>query len=197
MKIIIVASKADNILFDQNQNYIGVDHGVEILQRQGINPVFVVGDFDSLENKDSIKGINAKILPERKDVTDTHSALEWAIDNGYDDIDIYGATGGRLDHFMAAMCLLEKYQDYNIRIIDEQNEIRLLKKGKHLIEKNEYKYFSLFALKECLVTIKGAKYNLDNYFLKREDPLCVSNEVDTSVELIIDNSIYFIFSKEK
>lgn len=197
MKIIIVASKADNILFDHNQNYIGVDHGVEILQRQGINPVFVVGDFDSLEDEDCIKGIDAKILPERKDVTDTHSALEWAINNGYDEIDIYGATGGRLDHFMAAMCLLEKYANYQIRLLDEQNEIKLLRKGKHIIEKSQYKYFSLFAIDKCFVTIKGSKYNLDNYFLERQDPLCVSNEVESTVELTIDNSIYFILSKEK
>ena len=36
--------------------------------------------------------------------TDTHAAIEYAISKGYDEIELYGVTGGRLDHFFAVMC---------------------------------------------------------------------------------------------
>mgnify|MGYP000210964258 CR=1 FL=1 len=65
----------------------------------------------------SPENLNIQILPERKDVTDTHAAIEYAISKGYDEIELYGVTGGRLDHFFAVMCLPEKYQaDVNFKL---------------------------------------------------------------------------------
>ena len=117
MKIALCATHLEKMILPQDREYIGVDHGVEELLKQGITPKFAIGDFDSL---------NIQILPERKDVTDTHAAIEYAISKGYDEIELYGVTGGRLDHFFAVMCLLEKYQDVSIKVIDQQNCIQLL-----------------------------------------------------------------------
>ena len=131
--------------------------------------------------------LNIQILPERKDVTDTHAAIEYAISKGYDEIELYGVTGGRLDHFFAVMCLLEKYQDVSIKVIDQQNCIQLLKPGIHHIYNQEYYYFSLFALNESILSISQAEYTLDHYLLKRDDPLCVSNEVKGEYTIIENN----------
>lgn len=186
MKIGICSALAQEL--DHSLDYIGVDRGVEILINQGIKPVYAIGDFDSIENKDVLVKLEIKYLPTRKDVTDSHAAIEYAISSGYDEIDIYGVTGGRLDHFLSAMCLLEKYQNVKIRIIDKQNIIELLKPGEHQIYKGDYKYFSLFALDDCYIDIIHAQYPLNNYYLKREDPLCVSNQT-------IDDYSYVINSK--
>lgn len=187
MKIALCATHLEKMILPQDREYIGVDHGVEELLKQGITPKFAIGDFDSLQNRQTLENLNIQILPERKDVTDTHAAIEYAISKGYDEIEIYGATGGRLDHFFAVMCLLEKYQDVSIKVIDQQNCIQLLKSGIHHIENNGYYYFSLFALDESSLSIKQAEYTLDRYLLKREDPLCVSNEVKGEYA-IIENS---------
>jgi len=85
------------------------------------------------------------------------------------------------------MCLLEKYQDIKLKVIDQQNCIQLLKPGKHYIYNQGYYYFSLFALNESIISIDQAEYTLDRYLLKREDPLCVSNEVKGEYA-IIENS---------
>ena len=85
------------------------------------------------------------------------------------------------------MCLLEKYQDIKLKVIDQQNCIQLLKPGIYHIENKDYYYFSLFALNESSLSIKQAEYTLDHYLLKREDPLCVSNEVKGEYA-IIENS---------
>ena len=187
MKIALCATHLEKMILPQDREYIGVDHGVEELLKQGITPKFAIGDFDSLQNRQTLKNLNIQILPERKDVTDTHAAIEYAISKGYDEIEIYGATGGRLDHFFAVMCLLEKYQDIKLKVIDQQNCIQLLKPGKHYIYNQGYDYFSLFALNESIISIDQAEYTLDRYLLKREDPLCVSNEVKGEYA-IIENS---------
>ena len=187
MKIALCATHLEKMILPQDREYIGVDHGVEELLKQGITPKFAIGDFDSLQNRQTLENLNIQILPERKDVTDTHAAIDYLLSKGYDEIEIYGATGGRLDHFFAVMCLLEKYQDIKLKVINQQNCIQLLKPGIHHIENKDYYYFSLFALNESSLSIKQAEYTLDRYLLKREDPLCVSNEVKGEYA-IIENS---------
>lgn len=187
MKIALCATHLEKMILPQDREYIGVDHGVEELLKQGITPKFAIGDFDSLQNRQTLENLNIQILPERKDVTDTHAAIDYLLSKGYDEIEIYGVTGGRLDHFFAVICLLEKYQDIKLKVIDQQNCIQLLKPGIHHIENKGYYYFSLFALNEISLSIKQAEYTLDHYLLKREDPLCVSNEVKGEYA-IIENS---------
>ena len=187
MKIALCATHLEKMTLPQDGEYIGVDHGVEELLRQGITPKFAIGDFDSIQNRQTLENLNIQILPERKDVTDTHAAIDYLLSKGYDEIEIYGATGGRLDHFFAVMCLLEKYQDVKLKVIDQQNCIQLLKPGIHQVKNKGYYYFSLFALNESILSIKQAEYTLDHYLLKREDPLCVSNEVKGEYA-IIENS---------
>ena len=126
MKIALCATHLEKMILPQDREYIGVDHGVEELLKQGITPKFAIGDFDSLQNRQTLENLNIQILPERKDVTDTHAAIEYAISKGYDEIELYGVTGGRLDHFFAVMCLLEKYQDVSIKVIDCPSLILLL-----------------------------------------------------------------------
>lgn len=96
-----------------------------IIETRNYTKVCHQGDFDSLQNRQTLENLNIQILPERKDVTDTHAAIDYLLSKGYDEIEIYGATGGRLDHFFAVMCLLEKYQDIKLKVIDQQNCIQL------------------------------------------------------------------------
>ena len=39
---------------------------MEELLKQGITPKFAIGDFDSLQNRQTLKNLNIQILPERK-----------------------------------------------------------------------------------------------------------------------------------
>ena len=187
MKIALCATHLEKMILPQDREYIGVDHGVEELLKQGITPKFAIGDFDSLQNRQTLENLNIQILPERKDVTDTHAAIDYLLSKGYDEIEIYGVTGGRLDHFFAVICLLEKYQDIKLKVIDQQNCIQLLKPGIHHIYNQEYYYFSLFALNESILSISQAEYTLDHYLLKRDKEIIVSNEVKGEYA-IIENS---------
>lgn len=69
MKIALCATHLEKMILPQDREYIGVDHGVEELLKQGITPKFAIGDFDSLQNRQTLENLNIQILPERKDVT--------------------------------------------------------------------------------------------------------------------------------
>ena len=180
---------------DKSIQYIGVDKGVEYLVEQGIKPIIAIGDMDSIENTDLLNNMNIQRYSSIKDDTDTALALEYAFSLGYDEIDLYGVTKKRMDHFMAVLALLEKYKNKHIVIYDEYNKIQVLNKGEHRIVKDGYKYFSLFAFDETILSIKDAHYPLDNYLLKRCDPLCVSNQMnDEHAYITTSESILLIQS---
>ena len=181
---------------DEAIEYIAVDQGVVYLYKQGIKPLCVIGDLDSLKDQALLETLEVYVHPTTKDDTDTALAIEYAIEQGYEEIDLYGVTHQRLDHFMAVLCLLQKYKHIHITIYDEYNKIYLLKKGRHHIHKDNYTYFSLFAYTDTEVTLQDCHYPLDRYLLKSDDPLCVSNQMNQEYAWIeVSQDILFIQSR--
>ncbi|MFR7591149.1 MAG: thiamine diphosphokinase [Longibaculum sp.] len=187
MKIGIYCSVDAGQVKDRHIDYIGVDQGVEHLYNQGIVPILAIGDMDSIEDKQLLQQLQVELYSSIKDDTDTALALDYAFSHGYDEVDLYGVTQKRMDHFLAVLCLLEKYQDKHITIYDHYNKITVLKAGVHHILKEDYHYFSLFAFDESVISLKECHYPLDHYHLKRDDPLCVSNQMNKD-NAIIENS---------
>lgn len=181
---------------DRSLDYIGVDKGVEHLVNQNIKPIIAIGDMDSIEKMDLLNDLNIKRYSSIKDDTDTALALEYAFSLGYDEIDLYGVTKKRMDHFMAVLALIEKYKDKHIVIYDEYNKIQILNSGKHCVYKDGYKYFSLFSFEKSYISIEDAHYPLNNYLLNRNDPLCVSNQMnDDHAYIATSQSILLIQSR--
>ncbi|MDD8049341.1 MAG: thiamine diphosphokinase [Thomasclavelia sp.] len=187
MKIGVVCSRYDGTPLDTSLEYVGVDHGIDYLYEMGIKPTVAIGDFDSLKHQEILENLDTITLPTIKDETDLEAAIMYLEDNRFTDITVYGTTGGRLDHFMAVISILAKYPELKIKVIDKQNKIQLLNTGRTKIYKNNYKYFSLFALENTNISISGAAYQLDNYLLRVEDPLCVSNQIKDEYAIIENN----------
>lgn len=78
---------------------IAADAGISHLERLGIAPGLILGDFDSLGHVP--KGENVEVCPVEKDDTDTLLAVRRALELGYTRILIFGGVGGRLDHTLA------------------------------------------------------------------------------------------------
>ncbi len=89
---------------EQEDYIIAADGGYAFLQEMRIKPHLVVGDFDSLGFEPADE--NVICHPVMKDDTDLALACKTALQYGYTDLHIFGATGGRLDHTIAAMQLL-------------------------------------------------------------------------------------------
>lgn len=157
---------------------IGADKGAETAYRYSFNIDLVVGDFDSID-KDILKKIRSKILkyPKEKDKTDLELALDIIIEKKYNNIIILNALGNRLDHTMGNLFLLEKFNNKNIRIIDNNSEIFLMNKNEVILKNKYSRILSIIPISEFILIDKltGVKYPLENKNIKRGSTLCISN----------------------
>ncbi|MBP2240086.1 thiamine pyrophosphokinase [Cytobacillus eiseniae] len=179
--------------------WIGVDKGVYTLLSNNIQPTMAFGDFDSVTKKEmqliEEKVEELKRFHPEKDETDLELALDWALKQLPETIRIFGATGGRIDHFLANIQLLIKPmqndQFVHVEIIDQKNLVYLRSPGSYTVQKkSHYKYISFLpiSMEVSGITLEGFKYPLTNRNLPIGSTLCISNE------LIIDNG-HFSFLK--
>lgn len=110
---------------------IAADGGALALERWGIAPKMLVGDFDSLGN-DRLheyrqRGATVVQFPVAKDQSDLELAMRYAIESGADEITLLGILGGaRLDHALTNAMLLADpaYRGRGVRAVFGDTEIR-------------------------------------------------------------------------
>lgn len=166
-------------------NIIASDKGLEILDKQGIAPNYIIGDFDSIDEKILDKYVNNRSIEIRrlnpeKDYTDTHMALKLAIEIKSREIVILGGIGTRIDHILANIHILKEALENRVKckILDSRNEIQLINKKTILKLDKNYKYISLIPLTTKVegITLNGFKYPLLNATLEIGHSIGVSNE---------------------
>ncbi len=166
---------------------IAADRGLDTCVCAGIEPDIVLGDYDSTDMRERIdkmrqSGAYVEVYPAEKDFTDTEAGVMCALEKGAGEIVILGATGGRLDHFLANLdlCLVPLRQGVKCALVDEHNEIRLLDAGFTLCAGDVAgRYVSLIPFTDRVsgVTLTGMKYPLVDADLVRGSSLGVSNEM--------------------
>ncbi|WP_251898173.1 thiamine diphosphokinase [Lactiplantibacillus paraplantarum] len=151
--------------------WVGADRGALRLVKRGIQPVMVVGDFDSINPtelqavKDALVG--AVVVKPDQDHTDTQLALKSIFEQLQpDEVHLYGATGGRLDHLLANIWLvldpLFRQWAPQIKIIDKQNTIQFFLPGDYQITKEaDKRYLAFVPLMPMHLTLPDEKYQLD------------------------------------
>jgi len=159
---------------------VGIDKGALIAYKKGIKLDYAIGDFDSIsadELKELSNYTNIIKLNPIKDVTDTEYAVMMFKD--YDEIYLLGGIGGnRIDHFYANLKLFYKYP--NLHLTDDYTHILQCDMNKTFF-KDEYTYYSFFALEEVHdLCLEGFKYPLNNYSLSCDSSLGVSNEISSN-----------------
>jgi len=208
VKIVVVAG-GDSSLLPKNQDiYLGVDGGCLKLLEQGLPLDIAVGDFDSISEVDFRK-IQAQAkqvvqsVPEKND-TDLELALKTVFED-YPDaaVTVYGAFGGRLDHFLSNIFLptdpdLAPYME-QIQLVDEQNRLVFRPAGSHEIQPDPtMTYVGFMPVGEGRLEITGAKYPLhsENYFLKA---MYGSNEfLDQAIQVSLDRGyLVIVYSKDR
>ena len=181
------------------------DGGYRHALAQNIRPDVLIGDFDSYT--DTLPE-NVKIVryPAEKDVSDTWACVEYAVKQGYQAFEIYGAFGGdRIDHSIANLQLFRAIAEKNRNAVfhyGKQKISNINAGNSERIDADRYLSFSVFALSDICkgVTIKGAKYLLENAELKNSFPLGLSNEVTDKVfaEISVkEGSLMLVKTKEK
>lgn len=151
--------------------WVGADRGALRLVKRGIQPVMVVGDFDSIDAaelqtvKDALVG--AIVVKPDQDHTDTQLAIKSIFEQLQpDEVHLYGATGGRLDHLLANMWLVldPVFRQWapQIKLIDKQNSVRFFLPGDYQITKEaDKRYLAFVPLMPMHLTLPDEKYQLD------------------------------------
>lgn len=183
---------------------ICADSGANCLYDYNIMPNYLIGDFDSIsrEAMDFFlqKNITIERYPREKDSTDTQIALEKAFALGATEIVFLGCLGGRIDHTLGNLGLLRKCLNLKINayLKDDKNIIFITEKPIE-ISGTTGECFSIqaFGTKVSNLTIKNAKYELNNYELHFGDPLTISNEfIGNTVNINFSEGILLIMFSE-
>lgn len=200
---IISGAPNDNIAFlsqnvDTSSFVICADSGYVRAVKAGIMPNLIIGDFDS--SKKPNLDTDVVVLPCEKAYCDTFECVKYAVEQGYEDIDMFFAIGSRFDHSFANVLSLKYCYDNGVKctIIDEKNKLTLISSSYTF--NSEYDNFSLFALfGDCKgVKIKGAYYNesfygLDSMDISSSDQFAVSNYiVDDFCTITVDDGILLL-----
>lgn len=154
------------------------DGGVRHARACGLHPDLAVGDFDSGTLPADCETIRLK--PE-KDDSDLMCCVREVIRRGADTIWIACASGGRIDHFLANLSLLEYLDRRGIRALffDSRNRVRFHGGGTQRYQADpSYRYVGIIPLDAVLhgVTLRGLKYPLTDAELDRAAVISISNE---------------------
>lgn len=170
--------KIKTFLDSQNNFYIFCDAGLCHQKKLKIKPDLIVGDFDSHKKpKTSIKTI---CLPCEKDDTDTFYALKHALSLGFINFLFIGAIGKRFDHSLCniSALLFAHNKGFSAQIIDDFSQMQIADSTPCFVE-DTFSFFSLMIVDSSAskITIKDAKYPLENGTLCADYQYAISNEV--------------------
>ena len=166
----------------QEDLVIAADAGYRNAKKMGVAPTILLGDFDSMElPRDLPKETEVIQLPPEKDLTDTQLAVQLALQRGATELVLIGGLGGRLDHTLSNLAILEDLYQKQIRALfnNGQNRVRFLRNNSSLILRDHFRYLSLILADETAkgVTLEGCKYPLKKAKLSRLNQYAVSNEI--------------------
>lgn len=174
-----------------------VDGGFAHLEAVGCVPDIAIGDFDSLGYRPKCRRVIE--LPVEKDKSDLEAAMDRAKTRQFDEVIVYGALGGRLDHTMANLQMCARFaesgmgvtfvaDDYAIRIVvgPDAYELPLLEEGT----------VSVFAAtNEAYGVIeRGMKYSIDDETLTNRTTRGLSNELQgVEAAVAVEEGTLFVF----
>ena len=146
---------------------IGVDGGAKHLGK----PDLIIGDLDSL--KKIPKDAPVIKYPIDKDLTDTELALQFCQKQNIKEIILVGFLGRRLDHMIANIMNLNKY---NFKIIEGNQEIFICRDKVKIVGKKGDLVSLIPLLGDCQeVTTVGLKWRLQGCSLQAGSSRGVSN----------------------
>lgn len=184
----IESYKKIRTLLNEDDYFIVCDGGLNHCKPLGIVPDMIVGDFDSFD-KDKIelatgdrplKTPKIIALPREKDDTDTFYAVKEALKLGFTEFLLLGVIGQRFDHSLVNISVLLYLKDQGASgiIIDDYSEMKLVGVNPVTVS-SDCAYFSLMCVAGDVsgVTVRGAKWNLENAEIKTSYQYGISNEV--------------------
>ena len=176
----------DRGLEDPHDLLIAADSGLVPLQKRGIIPDVIIGDFDSLGYVPQEGSSELLTLPCIKDDTDMAAACRIAWEKGCRSLRLYGGSGSRPDHFLANLQLMALYSSMNgrIRLVAPAFTVYALTGGTDTDTFTlsgrpgiTFSVFSHFDTAEGVCITGDVKYAAEDSILRNSVALGVSNEM--------------------
>ncbi|NLG24482.1 MAG: thiamine diphosphokinase [Clostridiales bacterium] len=168
----------DSLPIEPGDMLIAADGGMGYLDRMGLTPDLLVGDFDSLEAAES--GVPTIALPAEKDVTDAMAALDEGLARGFRRFALYGGVGGRFDHTLANVQAMAYLAGRGARgvLIGDGDALTAVRDGAIEFPAGLTGYLSVFCHGDRATGVneRGLKYSLTDATLTNRHALGVSNE---------------------
>ena len=161
-----------------NDLIVAADGGSVHLKQTLFKPDVVIGDCDS--SACPTEGAEIIRLPAEKDDTDMLAAIRLGLVRGFPCFRIYGGTGGRMDHTLANLQILNFLTKHDARglLVGSDITFTAITDGALLFDEASVGLLSVFAQGGTAygVNLEGLKYPLTNATISSYCPLGVSNE---------------------
>ena len=179
---------------------IACDKGYAYAKSAGIRPDLLVGDFDSYKGALD-ETIPVLDLPVEKDDTDTMAAVRWAVSEGFSEIRLYCALGGRLDHLMGNIQALGFACEKGAKasLLGRDARLYLLRNDSITLPPCPGYSLSVLALTDRVlnVCISGVKYPLQGALVANTFPIGVSNEWEGEAHISCGDGILLVINAKK
>lgn len=192
-----------NIALPPDATIIAADGGAKHCLALGIIPHVVIGDFDSLSEKNiaALDAAGTEFIrhPTSKDETDLELALDYSLGLGASEVTLYSLLGGRWDMTFANILLLAsaRYTGIRFRILDGNSEALILRGGETLnIEGQPGNIVSVIPLDGPAsgICYTGLRWPLNNATLPFGSPKGVSNVfLATKASISLDEGLLLVF----
>jgi len=171
-------------IISESDIMLAADGGARLYEDLGIDPEYIIGDFDSLSKAEldfwKKRKVTLEQYPVDKDKTDGELAIDYCYNLNCNKIIILGGLGGRFDQQLANIYLLEYSLNLEIdALIKEAGlEIGIIEEGKEVSGHNGW-HLSLLPLDKEVknVSIYGTKYDTEGLDLLRSYTRGISNRV--------------------
>ncbi len=175
-------------LLKTHTSLVAVDGGLNTCLRFGLEPNMIIGDFDSISDADRKKWSHIpQIHTPDQNKSDLEKALTYLFEQGAQKIPqkitVCAATGARLDHTLANICLLLRYPE----IVKFESDLEIcfaLPKSVHL-ECQIGQTLSLIPMSDCSqIYTQGLKWELQGDNLNKNfvgiSNVCLNNKISIS-----------------
>ena len=189
------------LLAESRDIVIAADGGADALRAAGVRPDVIVGDMDSVSPETRVAledaAVQAVVTSSEKDASDLDLAIDHARRRGVGTIDVTGVSGGRHDHWLAALGALSRAADLQPTILAPDYTAMILSpSGRSDAELRGPVTFSLLALGgPAVLTCRGSRWELDHAVLDPMSSRGLSNYVvdDRRVRADIHDGVCLLF----
>lgn len=176
------------------EKIFATDGAYYYLKMSGILPDVISGDLDSLDRTSLPRDIVLIDTPDQN-FTDFEKALRIIAQDGFLNVDVWGASGKEQDHFLGNLSTASKYAQELSLIFLDNHHIYFFAERKSCLHRVKGKMISLFPFPyaEGVIT-RGLKYPLYGESLEISQRICTRNTaVDDMAEITFTAGSLMIF----